>query len=40
MRKTCGYEATGTLKELGEMWVIDKKLLIKILSEFTHISGK
>jgi len=40
MRKTFGYEETDTLKELGEMWVIDRNLLIKNLSEFTGISGK
>jgi hypothetical protein len=39
IRKMCGYEATDTLKELGEIWVIDRNLLIKLLSEFTCISG-
>jgi len=28
-----------TLNELGEMWVIDMNLLVKILSESTGISG-
>jgi hypothetical protein len=40
MRKTFGYEEKDTLKELGEVWVIDRNLLIKILPERSGISGK
>ena len=39
MRET-GYQAKDTLKELGEMWVIDTELLLKLLSACTGISGK
>jgi hypothetical protein len=40
MRKTFGYEGTDTLKELREMWVIDRNLFVNILSASTGISGK
>jgi hypothetical protein len=32
MWKTHGYEAADTLTELGEVWVIDRNILVKILS--------
>jgi hypothetical protein len=38
--KTFGNEATDTLKGLGEMWVIDRNLLVELLSASTGISGK
>ena len=34
------YEATDSLKDLGDTWVINSNLLVDILTASTRISGK